>query len=59
MITQAQELIYRDEIKNAEISKHNYKTVDYDTPPNVHVLICQDCGHESVSWSWGSLEAQK
>lgn len=59
MIKDADKIIYHDLIQEAEVSKCNFKTVDYKTPPNIHILVCEVCGKESLAWSWNSLEDQK
>lgn len=38
---------------------HDYRTDKEKTPPNVHILRCNTCGHVSMAWSWGSLEHLK
>ncbi len=43
----------------AWVSGHQYRTSPEKTPPNVHVLVCETCGHVSVAWAWGSLEDSK
>jgi hypothetical protein len=43
----------------AWVSGHDYRTHPEPTPPNVHVVVCDTCGHQSVGWSWTSLEQGK
>lgn len=40
-------------------SGHEFRPVDYETPPNIHILRCKTCGKHSVAWDYGSLEDQK
>jgi hypothetical protein len=50
--------VWRKLTRLENISGHDYVTVE-GTPENVHVLTCKVCGHQSVSWSFESLEDQK
>lgn len=34
------------------VSGHRYVISDEESPKNVEILVCQDCGHHSVGWSW-------
>ena len=37
------------------VSGHSY-VEQPDTPPNVQVLKCENCGNVSVSWSWEPIQ---
>lgn len=51
--------VWRTLISGQFVSGHDFKTASEKTPPNVHVLECQTCGHVSVAWSRTSMESQK
>lgn len=40
----------------AVVSGHHFTTDSEETPDNVHILRCMDCGKISVTWSWESLK---
>lgn len=43
----------------ALVMGHEYQTASFKTPPNVHILVCKECGHQSIGWSFNSLEEFK
>lgn len=51
--------LWRSILAGAYVSGHNYVTSKERTPPNVHVLECEVCGHVTMCWSWSSLEESK
>lgn len=38
---------------------HDFETVKYDTPANIHITQCNKCGVESLIWDWKPLENTK
>lgn len=41
------------------VSGHEFKTSLEETPANIHILICQNCGHESIAWDWDGSTIHK
>lgn len=51
--------IWRSLTRGALWSGCNFVTHPEPTPPNVHVLECEDCGNVTMAWSWDSMEGEK
>ena len=51
--------LWRSLFAGALVMGHNYRTHPEKTPPNVHNLLCETCGHVSTAWSWESMEHLK
>ncbi len=48
--------IWRSLLCGAFVSGHEFEIDPGDTPNNVLVLRCRDCGERSIGWGWEPQE---